>query len=143
MSKDSAVQSTALWQELFQFSLYKPTQGKIVRQVSGAAFALIFIVGAWRLFESGQLPENLRYVVPSAIAVLGSWISFRVVNWPSFADFLIGVEAEMNKVTWPSWDELKRSSMVVMALIFGLTVVLFAYDLVWHALLKYVLGVVV
>lgn len=144
MSKDSTVeQSSALWQELFQFSLYKSSQGKITRQISGAVFALAFVIGAWRLFAAGQLPENLRYIVPSAIAVIGSWISFRIVNWPWFADFLIGVEAEMNKVTWPSWEELKRSSFVVMALIFGLTVVLFTYDLVWHALLKYVLGVVV
>ena len=66
-----------------------------------------------------------------------------MVNWPAFADFLIGVEAEMNKVTWPSWDELRRSSMVVMALIFGLTVILFVFDLLWTVLLKFVLGVVV
>ena len=143
MSKDSAVQSVALWQELFQFSIYKATQGKITRQVSGAAFALAFIIGAWRLFETGQLSDNLRFVVPCAIAIVGSWISFRVVNWPAFADFLIGVEAEMNKVTWPSWDELRRSSMVVMALIFGLTVILFVFDLLWTVLLKFVLGVVV
>ena len=33
---------------------------------------------------------------------------------PAFADFLIAVEAEMNKVSWPTRHELIRASMVVM-----------------------------
>ena len=32
------------------------------------------------------------------------------MNMPRFADFLIAVEAEMNKVSWPSKAELIRSS---------------------------------
>jgi preprotein translocase subunit SecE len=48
---------------------------------------------------------------------------------------LIAVEAEMNKVSWPSQQELIRASMVVILLIFGLTVVLFVYDYFWASLL--------
>ena len=33
---------------------------------------------------------------------------------PAFADFLIAVEAEMNKVSWPTRTELFRGSMVVI-----------------------------
>ncbi len=28
------------------------------------------------------------------------WLAWRVVNVPSFADFLIATEAELNKVSW-------------------------------------------
>jgi preprotein translocase subunit SecE len=55
---------------------------------------------------------------------------------PSFADFLIAVEAEMNKVSWPTRTELFRSSMVVIFCILFLTVVLFGYDMFWSLVLK-------
>ena len=58
------------------------------------------------------------------------WIGYRLVNDPTFADFLIAVEAEMNKVSWPSQTELIRASLVVIILIFGLTMVLFSYDVI-------------
>jgi preprotein translocase subunit SecE len=48
----------------------------------------------------------------------------------------------MNKVSWPSRHELVRASTVVIILIFGLTVVLFGYDLFWGKLLEW-MGVVV
>ena len=32
----------------------------------------------------------------------GLWASYRLVNVPAVADFLIAVEAEMNKVSWPT-----------------------------------------
>ena len=47
---------------------------------------------------------------------------------PSFADFLISVEAEMNKVSWPTRTELIRASIVVILMIFLLAAILFAYD---------------
>ena len=53
------------------------------------------------------------------MAVAG-WICYRLVNFPGFADFLIAVEAEMNKVSWPTRTELFRASMVVLFLIFSL-----------------------
>ena len=52
-----------------------------------------------------------------------------------FADFLIAVEAEMNKVSWPTRAELFRSSMVVIFCILFLAAVLYGYDLFWSTLL--------
>ncbi len=49
---------------------------------------------------------------------------------PAFADFLISVEGEMNKVSWPSRGELFRASLVVILVIFFLAALLFAYDAV-------------
>jgi preprotein translocase subunit SecE len=78
-------------------------------------------------------------VVPLIVLVGGLWASFRVVQMPNFADFLISVEAEMNKVSWPSRSELVRASMVVILMIFILAAVLFCYDLAWKFLLEKVL----
>ncbi|MEX2559206.1 MAG: preprotein translocase subunit SecE, partial [Pirellulales bacterium] len=47
----------------------------------------------------------------------------------------MSVEAEMNKVSWPSRSELARAAMVVMVTMFGLAAVLYTYDLVWQTLL--------
>lgn len=123
--------------ELFRVNLYKRTQGRVTRQVTFAALAVIVALGAWSLsnFYTGSGP-TARYTVPLVLALVGFWASFRVVQMPSFADFLISVEGEMNKVSWPTWGELFRASIVVMVVIFILAAVLFAYDLLW----EYVLG---
>jgi preprotein translocase subunit SecE len=120
---------------MFNASRYKRSQGRIARQVTGAAIALVFGVLAWRMYEVAQTDVS-RYVIPGILFVVGVWIAFRVVNVPSFADFLISVEAEMNKVSWPGRTELWRASMVVIVVIFLLAGILFAYDLI----LKYVIG---
>jgi preprotein translocase subunit SecE len=132
----------AFVQELFRFNLYKRSQGKIARQVTFAALAIIVSLAAWCLndYYAGRVGStNLSvYAVPLAVLVLGLWASFRVVQLPSFADFLISVEAEMNKVSWPSWNELIRASIVVILMIFILAAILFFYDVAWSFLLRLV-----
>lgn len=132
----------AFVQELIRFDLYKRSQGRIARQVTFAALAVIFALAAWCLndYYAGKLSGPVGvYVVPLAVLVGGLWASFRVVQLPSFADFLISVEAEMNKVSWPAWPELIRASMVVILMIFILAGILFFYDLAWKYLLEKIL----
>jgi preprotein translocase subunit SecE len=74
-------------------------------------------------------------VLPSIIVVVGLWLSFRLVNMPRFADFLIGVEGEMSKVTWPTRMELFRGSVVVIVTLVALAFMLMMFDLIWSALL--------
>jgi preprotein translocase subunit SecE len=132
----------AFVQELFRFDLYKRSQGKIARQVTFAALALIVALAAWCLndYYAGKGSEPVwRYAVPLVVLVVGLWSSFRLVQLPGFADFLISVEAEMNKVTWPTWRELVRASIVVILMIFFLAAILFIYDIAWRFLLVDVL----
>lgn len=128
-------------QNLLRTDIYKRSQGRIVRQVTCIVIWVVFVLGAWRLYSimPGAQPA-LKYAVPAVILVAGLWIGYRAVNEPSFADFLIAVEAEMNKVSWPTRTELVRASIVVIVLIFGLTVVLYTYDVVL-ALLFQQLGI--
>ena len=131
----------AVVRELFSLGLYKRNQGRIARQATFAALALIVVLGAWSLsaYFSGK-DDVWRYYVPMALVAIGLWASFRVVQIPAFADFLISVEAEMNKVSWPSWTELIRSSIVVILMIFMLAGILFFYVFAWKFLIERVLN---
>ncbi|SUZ56353.1 uncharacterized protein METZ01_LOCUS9207, partial [marine metagenome] len=43
-------------------------------------------------------------------------------------DFMNGVQFEMKKVSWPTWDELRGSTMVVLGLSLMLGIFLFVID---------------
>lgn len=120
---------------MFTVSRYKRNQGRIARQLTLGAIAAIFGVAAWRMSDSGGGATG-KFLIPLAVFGVGAWIAFRIVNYKPFAEFLISVEAEMNKVSWPSRSELYRASLVVIVVIFLLTAILFTYDLV----LKFVVG---
>ncbi len=76
-------------------------------------------------------PAVVYYCLPAIMLLAGWWASYRAVNLPAFADFLIAVEAEMNKVSWPSRSELMRASFVVLVSILFLGFVLAGYDFFW------------
>src|SRR5688572_10742591 len=102
MNREKNIAVSPIWSELFQVGLYKRSQGRLTRQVTWAALAIAVAIGAYRLsvflVEQGPM---VQYLVPGAVTAVGLWIAFRVVNMPRFADFLIAVEAEVNKVSWP------------------------------------------
>ena len=134
----------AFMAELFRLNLYKRSQGRFARQVTFAVLAVIVALGAWRLNvwlegRADAADRQLEYVVPLGVLVLGWWIIFRLVQLPKFADFLISVEGEMNKVTWPKQGELIRASLVVMAVIFLLAALLYFYDLIWKGVFGWLL----
>jgi preprotein translocase subunit SecE len=126
----------AFFLEMMRVGIYKRSQGRVVRQVTFAALAVTIALGLWRLNVSmvGKGP-TLQFAIPGVLLLIGLWASYRVVNVPSFADFLIAVEAEMNKVSWPTRSEAARASSVVLILMFLLAGVLFVCDYFWHALL--------
>jgi preprotein translocase SecE subunit len=64
------------------------------------------------------------------------WFAWRAVNYPTFADFLIATEAEINKVSWTSRKALIRDTIVVLTTLILLTFFLFVVDLFWNAVLS-------
>jgi preprotein translocase subunit SecE len=129
------------WRDLFHVGLYKRSQGKITRQATFAAIFAVFALAAWRISSTMQVESQVaRFGIPTAIVVVGGWLAYRLVNMPMFADFLIAVEAEMGKVTWPTRKELFRGSVVVIVTIVSLGFILVMYDFIWSALLRF-LGV--
>lgn len=133
--------ANVLLNELVSFGWYKRSQGKLARQITMTTIWIVVAIGCWRLetLLRGQ-PLWIHYSVPGILLLAGLWIGYRLVNYPPFADFLIAVEAEMNKVSWPTWRELSRSTIVVIVLIVGLTAILFSLDTLWLFILT-VLGV--
>jgi preprotein translocase subunit SecE len=131
MSSKSA--GASLLPELFRFHLYKSTQGRMVRQFTFFAILIIAAFGCLTLANGplGQSDKPLQVGLPLAIWALASWIAFRVVNIPKFADFLVSVESELEKVTWPGRHEVVQATVVVLSMMLFLGVFLFLIDLVW------------
>ncbi|HEY2840975.1 MAG TPA: preprotein translocase subunit SecE [Pirellulales bacterium] len=163
MAKEASTQSATFWRILFSLGFYKRSQGRIARQATFIVLAVVVLLAGWSLLnymtgkvlpftdlllsetEGGAAADTALYdsvnrfgqfMVPLAVVLSGFWLAFRAMNIPQFADFLISVEAEMNKVSWPGKVELYRSAIVVMITIFGLAFLLFGYDVVWQFLLK-------
>ena len=130
----------------------------MARQATFFALLAAVAIGAWTMSsgatqEFGEyfVPPALRnsispeivakYVLPMLVLGIGAWAAFRVVNIPRFAEFLISVENEMGKVSWPSRGELFRASLVVLVVIFLLTTILFTYDFVLKAIIGRLLGI--
>ena len=109
-----------------------------------SAVAITVVLGLWRLHMTLRVAQwaaelnksGFDFWFPGLLLAGSLWIAYRIVNVPSFADFLIAVEAEMNKVSWPSKPELFRASLVVLVTIFALALMLTCFDLFWRFLFK-------
>lgn len=142
MSKGTVGSAGSFWQELLQSGIYKGSQGRVARQATFGALAIAFLLAAWewRYVTSPEVAPwwlatpAVRWTVAGLLAIGGLWVSYRLVNFPRFADFLIAVEAEMNKVSWPSRRELFRASLIVIFVMFALAAILFGYDILWRLL---------
>lgn len=114
----------------------------MVRNGTLAAAAILILGGmySWSVLQSETEPL-LKWGLPVLFGIVAGWLSFRLVHYPRFADFLISTEAEMNKVSWPGRQELKISTFVVLATMVLMAVFLFVVDMFWWYLLHW-LGIV-
>lgn len=132
--------------ELFRFGLYKSRQGRMVRRATliglavVAAFGCIALSGQLQAVKvsSDQVAQYVRVGIPAVVWVICCWISFRAVNVPRFADFLISVEAELERVVWPTQQQVIQATIVVLVVMFSLGIFLTAADLLWKWLFKLV-----
>ncbi len=128
----------SFWSELLAVGLYKRNQGRLARQLTAAGFGALVIAGVY-ILSQGPLAgysSNAKISITGVITLLAGWIIYRLVNWPVFAEFLISVEAEMNKVSWASKQELYRATIVVLSTMLFLGIVLFIYDKIWLEILS-------
>ncbi len=137
----------------FSLTSYKRTQGMRVRR--GTILGLLAVaacgiytmllrnplLGDWSLevpFVSEEvviLPAK-KYTLTLFLAAASLWFAWRVVNFPTFADFLIATEAEMNKVSWTTRRRLIQDTIVVLTTVFLLTMFLFIVDILWFKILS-------
>ncbi len=132
---------------------YKRSLGLRVRRLTILGILLVGITGVYSMYSQGMVPENwtlampfsgkavtiladARYVVPLVLLVLSLWVAWRAVNVPTFAEFLIATEAEMNKVSWSTRRQLAQDTVVVLLTTLILTLFLLVVDLFWGWLLS-------
>jgi preprotein translocase subunit SecE len=135
------LEDTTFLGNLFSGAFFKRNQGRLVRRLTAIAVAVVVAFGCWSFaawMENSTVTEGLsplvQTTVPIVVALIGFWLAFRIVNYPPFANFLISVEAEMDKVSWADWPYLKRATAVVLCTMVFLGVVLAVYDLIWFKL---------
>ena len=129
---------SGFFQELLRTTVYKSSQGKIARRLTGIAIAIIFFCGAYTFYfhTSGWNP-SVRGAITFIIAAVGAWLAFRTINWAPFADFLVSVETEMLKVSWPAYAETYSSTIVVLIVLGILAAVVFVFDIAWYLVFRY------
>jgi preprotein translocase subunit SecE len=122
---------------LLDTQLYKPRQGWYARLYTALGLGVILVLGLWRLHETLMTASlGTRYGVPALVGAVLAWVVFRLVQYPPFVEFLIATEAEMNKVSWTSRDDLYRATSVVLATVVLMSVFLFGVDWLWSNLLQ-------
>jgi preprotein translocase SecE subunit len=142
----------------FSAAAYKRTQGQRVRR--GTILGILILLGSgiftllnhrtlvagsanWEVslpFTHGKtfvLLPDLQFTVPLLLAAAGLWFSYRIVNFPTFADFLIATEAELNKVSWTTRKRLIQDTIVVLTTMLLLTGFLFVMDSIWINVLSW------
>ena len=132
------VQRETLLKSVVSTEIYQRKQGRLIRGCTAGAIFLAFVLASQALYHSVLLDigTTTAYAVVTILCLAGAWFAFRAVNYPVFADFLIDVESEMTKVTWPSWGELQRATIVVLATMFLFSALLFGYDIAWQQFLE-------
>jgi preprotein translocase subunit SecE len=159
-----ANEQPSFWGVFASTGQYKKNQGRLTRQLTGLALGVLVLFGCWTMTQTllssppefllpapvataagEELPpknvweenwNSIRFGIPGILAAVGVWGIYRLVNYPRFTDFLISVEAEMDKVSWPDQGYLARATGVVLGTMLVLGVYLFACDILWRVLFR-------
>ncbi len=127
----------AFMANLVRADRYKPLQGRHARLATAIGLGAVVALGLLQLYYNlGDHPKMTQLAIPAALGVVLGWLVYRVVEYPPFVEFLIATEAEMNKVSWTSRDELKRATAVVLVTVALMAVFLFGVDFLWQFLLR-------
>jgi preprotein translocase subunit SecE len=127
---------------------YKKTQGRPTRQI---ALCVVVVCLSWLLVQTGALIRPLLKATFDFVGVgasigwlflclvlvgLSGLLAFNLLNRPRWADFLISVQAEIDKVTWPTKSEVRKATAVVLILLVSMAVVIFLFDAIWQWVFK-------
>lgn len=142
---------------IFHTFSYKRLQGIRLRRMTLIGILLIGFTGIYTLISRGtlgtgnwrlQIPftgdpnqfitllPDIQFTMPILLSAFTLWLGWRMVNIPTFADFLVATEAEMNKVSWSSRKRLFQDTIVVLVTVLLMTLFLLVVDLFWGWLLS-------
>ncbi|NOZ85919.1 MAG: preprotein translocase subunit SecE [Deltaproteobacteria bacterium] len=97
--------------------------------------------GAWQLARLREILVVGPVDLPTSIAVvLSLGLGFFLFRNRKFNEWSNEVASEMKKVTWPSLQETRASSIVVILVTFILAFFLGFFDLVWSSVTDLIYG---
>ncbi len=113
---------------------------RYVNLIYGLGFILLVVIfnkmttAIWESFE--RLPNfgiigndiTLTHVIA---VVLAFGLTVYLYRRDDYRTYLSEVIIELKKVTWPTWDETKRGTLVVIVFTFVLSVFLWGSDQLW------------
>ena len=129
--------------------LYRPRQGVYARAAAGAALTLLVLFASIRVYQmapvSGNFPflgltfPNTVWPAAGVFLALGAIVALFTTGartgvgaidskTAGFVQLLSETETELQKVSWPSKDELTNSTAVVLACMAILGLFLFCVD---------------
>jgi preprotein translocase subunit SecE len=146
-------------------TVHKPGQGAMARRIALGILAIVVITAGmsfyrWLVNSNWsflQWPKSLLTGYATPLPLLGqkfdyafvvSWLLiglglYLIYSWlagPKRVGFLIDTEDEFRKVTWPSWREAWKASLLVLAFIAAMAAYLFLADIGLSRLLDLILG---
>ncbi len=123
---------------MLQCNIHRGMQGRLVRNVVLVALWIFVAVVCQSVY--GAVSEYFGTMVTIAsvafVAVSAGWVAFRLIQHPPVADFLIDVQIESSKVSWCTWPELRRTTIIVLAAMIAFSAYLFACDISWQFVLR-------
>ena len=138
----------------FSTAYYKKTLGVRVRRLTILGLLLLGGSGIYSLWSQGVLPKDwvvtlpldnaptitllpdAQYTALLILVALTLWVAWRATNVPTFAEFLVATEAEMNKVSWSPKKRLAQDTVVVLTTTLLMALFLLVVDLFWGWLLS-------
>jgi preprotein translocase SecE subunit len=129
-----------------KFEIYKKGQGALARWVAAIGGGVILLLGCYRCYWWLQsyvwasspiggieipgfgAPLNAALIVAILLVLGSALLVYYAVNRPDLADLLIDTEGEMRKVTWPTLEEAKNSSLVVIVCVVIMGVLITVFD---------------
>jgi len=125
------------------FEIYKKGQGTIARWIAFLGLSGLAGFGTYELYDAlsgttgnlslagASVPWSVLIsgLVFVAAEILTAWL----INLPKFVDYLIMSEIELRKVSWPTREELKRQTAVVIIALIVFSFVLWLADMVFTA----------
>lgn len=136
----TAAEDPSLLSTLTSTGVHKRSQGRLVRQITLAVLLAGIAIGCYHLSETylSDAAAGLRLGLPALLFALGAWGSYRLIHWPRFADFLVAVQGELDKVNWATWEYLFRATGVVLVTMVIAAGFLWICDFVWVYLFEFI-----
>ncbi len=108
-----------------------------VKWLVAIAFAAVAVVGNHWFSDIGLLYRVLGVVV---VLGIGAGVALTTVQGKAFIRLLREADRERRKVVWPTKDETRQTTLIVLLVVAVMAVLLWLVDTMLGAVVKYFIG---